>query len=295
MIALFLGSGLAAPAPRASAQTAAADARALHLRGEEAYLAGRYEEAVDLWLRACALEPRPDIFFNLAQAYGRLGQLPEERRALERYLEGLHGERLEEAHAESARQRIAAIEERLLRTGIVLRGVPAGASVILDGARTTPFEGLVSTEPGSHSVRIELDGFEPFEATATVVAGARAEIPVALEPEIPDPPAPHEDRRHRGLAIGLGGAGGGVLVAGAVLGGIAAGRARGSFEGSEDARRAHGLAIGADVLMSVGVALGAAGLVVWRIDARGRRDDRADPPAATIGVGPTGASVEVVF
>jgi tetratricopeptide (TPR) repeat protein len=70
----------------AGAQAEGASARDLFLRGQAAYRQGDYATAAELWSQAYAMDPRPQLQYNLAQAYGRLGRMEEERAALERFI-----------------------------------------------------------------------------------------------------------------------------------------------------------------------------------------------------------------
>ncbi len=60
-------------------------AKELFLNGKELYNQGRYESAIIAWKEAYALDPRPVLLFNLANAYERSGQFEEALDALERY------------------------------------------------------------------------------------------------------------------------------------------------------------------------------------------------------------------
>ncbi len=59
---------------------------------------------------------------------------------------------------------------------------PAGARIVLDGLDIgrTPFT-LPAVSAGRHTVRFELDGFAPWTATVTAVAGQRARVTASLE------------------------------------------------------------------------------------------------------------------
>jgi tetratricopeptide (TPR) repeat protein len=76
------------------------------------YNDGRYDDAVREMEAAYALKPLPDLQYNLAQCYERLGKLPEAVKAYQTYLEGKAGA---EDRAEVTR-RIGNLEERI-KTG----------------------------------------------------------------------------------------------------------------------------------------------------------------------------------
>jgi PEGA domain/Protein kinase domain len=64
---------------------------------------------------------------------------------------------------------------------------PTGATVFLDGRQvgTTPLS-LPDVTPGTHRIRLELAGFNPWVTTADVQAGARARVAASLERGIPE-------------------------------------------------------------------------------------------------------------
>jgi TonB family protein len=67
---------------------------------------------------------------------------------------------------------------------------PPGAQVLLDGKPTgiTPLDRL-RARPGKRTIRLQMMGFEPWETTVQLEAGASESISAALEPR-PAPPPP---------------------------------------------------------------------------------------------------------
>lgn len=61
-------------------------ARELFLEGEAHYAAGRYEQAADRYLEAYELSQRPELLFNLGNAYERLGDYEQAAEYLRRYV-----------------------------------------------------------------------------------------------------------------------------------------------------------------------------------------------------------------
>jgi hypothetical protein len=59
---------------------------------------------------------------------------------------------------------------------------PAGARVFVDGklVGTTPLQ-VPAVAPGSHSVRLELDGYRGWSTTTSVEAGEQKRIAASLE------------------------------------------------------------------------------------------------------------------
>lgn len=110
LLALVLSiAALVAPVP-ASAQDAAAVARAqqLFVQGIAAYDAGRLDEAVRLLREADGVVHSPELAFNIARVYERMGEAREAIRFFERYLREARPEGEERADIE---RRIAAMRE----------------------------------------------------------------------------------------------------------------------------------------------------------------------------------------
>jgi hypothetical protein len=59
----------------------------LYRRGQEAFAAGRYEEAIDAFSAGYKLDPRPEFLLNLAQCHRALGRREQAIQYLERFLE----------------------------------------------------------------------------------------------------------------------------------------------------------------------------------------------------------------
>lgn len=287
--------------------TPAPSARTLFRQGEAEYAAGRYQEAISLWERAYAMDPRAGLQYNLAQAYGRSGLLTEERRALELFLSRLaetEPEAAESADAISARARITAIDERIARTAIVLRGVPRHADITLDGAPVTLEVDRVRVEPGSHTIRVVLEGFEAFTSTVTVVAATTAEVHVELVPVRADAAiapapvvlaAPPESASRVPVALLVTGAT--VFAGGSVLGGLAIHYSRGTLRGTDRAQRGRAFGIAADVTLGVGIAAAGTGalMLLLRDDPREADAPSVTPAVASSALGTTMPAIEVSF
>jgi serine/threonine protein kinase len=68
-----------------------------------------------------------------------------------------------------------------MESGFVLNSNPAGASVLVDGSlrtQLTPVR-IVDLEPGDHHVRIEADGYAPWESSLHVTPGTVLDLPTA--------------------------------------------------------------------------------------------------------------------
>lgn len=244
-------------------------ARDYFLDGQAAYQLGNYEAAIEAWRHAFELDPRPALQFNLAQAYGRLGRFEEERDALQSYVDraSVSGQPVDESQMQSARARLAAIEDRLRRTGVVLLGLPEDGSVTVDDAVVAvDASGNLPLATGPHTIRVSRPGYEDFEATVVVRGGEQLTIPVRLRERQVQVAAAASGRSGPGAAsYAMWGGAGATLVAGTVLGLSASSRADGAFVGTPDATSAKHLALGADICFGATVALGVTGVVLWLV------------------------------
>jgi hypothetical protein len=70
---------------------------------------------------------------------------------------------------------------------LVIESRPAGATVFLNGRAvgTTPVS-VPETAPGTHRIRLEMAGFNPWVTTAAVQAGARTRVAASLERGTPE-------------------------------------------------------------------------------------------------------------
>lgn len=160
-----------------SAQGEQAQARTLFTEGEQAYRIGHYEEAVDLWQRAFALDARPRIQYNLSQAFERLGRLQEAVEALDAYIrttppdDPLYGE---------ANARLSALRQRVALTGVRIIGGPMGSQIFVDEQAwgATPRPDRIPLAPGSHQIVLIYPNGSRHEVAVAVPVGQIVEVTV---------------------------------------------------------------------------------------------------------------------
>lgn len=217
------GSAASAPA-NASEDAVKARARALYERGVRAYADAKYYEAADLFVEANRVYPSPDLVFNIAKAYDKLGN---PSAALAQYRDYLRqaGSVADESAVARAKELAAALGQRGVQQLSVLSD-PESALVFIDGKAVgiTPWTG--ETWPGKHQVILALAGHESFEATVDVVAHRADDLTVKLAPlpapkaeslaarAAPQPAAPSSVSPLTWIALGVGTAafGGALLV-----------------------------------------------------------------------------------
>jgi tetratricopeptide (TPR) repeat protein len=178
MFSALLALSICATAPLAGADDVA-NAQAKFRAGATAYREARYKDAIDLFLAANALDPHPELIYNVGQAYEKLGDVPNALRSYRDYLRAAPdaGDR---ATVETS---IRNLEQRLREKGLQQVSVfstPVGATVYLDGKQVgaTPWTGEIG--PGRHQVVLRATGF-PDNAKEFVLNGDRAmDIDIAM-------------------------------------------------------------------------------------------------------------------
>ena len=66
-------------------------------------------------------------------------------------------------------------------TRLYVRTIPSGATVQLDGKELGQSDGLFTVQPGTHTVRVELDGQTPHESRLDVTAGQITRLVVEFQ------------------------------------------------------------------------------------------------------------------
>lgn len=197
----------------------AAHARDEFMAGIAHFQAERYSEAIHSFQVAASLVPSADIWYNIARSYEELarsrGEATDYEQAIEHYRRYLTA-RVDPPDRATVEQHIANLEERLEAVRLAAQVAPTtgtlrlrsereGARVLVDGAEVgrTPVESDISLDPGTHRLRVELDGYVPFVADVTITAGTTTSSRVELVPAHRYE-ATHGDRIFTWVAWGLG-------------------------------------------------------------------------------------------
>ena len=182
--ALLLVGTLLAFSGNAVAQTPRSDprgdAKALYDQGADAYRAGRYGRAIELFLAADALSPSAPLAFNIARAYEKLG---DSAKALRHYRDYVR-RATPSPEVNEARTAIAALERTLMQRGlqqVSVRSEP-NAELSIDGRSlgSTPWTGEL--KPGSHRFVLARPGFVAVERSFELPAERALDLDVRLEP-----------------------------------------------------------------------------------------------------------------
>ena len=135
-----------------------AQAKARYEEGVEAYAAGRFKDAVDLFLDADRMSPSAPLSFNIARAYEKLGDDSGSLRWYRDYLR-----RSPDApNAKAVEELVLRYEARLAKKGVqqlTVQSTPTGATVAVDQkpVGVTPWTG--DLVPGAHRVDFTMRGY----------------------------------------------------------------------------------------------------------------------------------------
>jgi tetratricopeptide (TPR) repeat protein len=188
---LFVASCLclaaAVTAVSAHAQSNSDKARAYFEEGARAYRKANYKKAVELFRKAYDTDPRPELVYNIGQAYERLRDVPDALSSLREYLR-LSPATADRQHVEAA---IHDLETELSATGVqqvTIASRPTGAEVEIDGrsAGETPWTGEL--KPGRHRAVLRLAGHADTRRDFLLNGDRAIDIDVALlgaEPSAP--------------------------------------------------------------------------------------------------------------
>jgi hypothetical protein len=183
LVVALIGASAAAQAQPAQVDAAGEREREARARYDEAvaaYRAGRYQQAIALFLAADQLAPSAALSFNVARAYERLD---DSAGALRFYRDYLRRE-VSPVNMAGVRTRIAELESDLAARGVqqlTVLSEPSGAFVSIDGQPRGPTPWTGELTPGNHEVTLLKEG-HPVAKRALVLEAARsAEVSISLE------------------------------------------------------------------------------------------------------------------
>src|SRR6188768_3430359 len=148
-----------APSDEAAMEQRRAEAKTKYQEGAQAYSAGRYKDAVDLFLAADRLAPSAPLSFNIGRAYERLG---DDSSALRWYRDYLR-RNASAQNADDVREIVSKLSLALAKKGVQQVSVfstPAGATISLDEQPVGVTPGTFDLPPGKHHVLLSLRGYK---------------------------------------------------------------------------------------------------------------------------------------
>ena len=158
-----------------------AEGRARYERGAEAYSAGHFKDAIDLFLQADALAPSAALSFNIARAYEKIG---DDAATLQWYRD-FRRRAPDAKNGPEVDEKIHVLEGVLAKKGVqqvTILSRPLGATVIVDEqpVGVTPFTGQLA--PGTHKVVLSLRGYAESQQKLELPADRAQVLEVPLVP-----------------------------------------------------------------------------------------------------------------
>ncbi len=171
-----------APSDEAAAEQRRTQAKAKYERGADAYVAGRYKDAVEFFLAADKLSPSAPLSFNIARAEEKLSDAAGALRWYRDYLRRSPTAR----NASEVRAAIAALAATLAKKGVqqlTVLSKPEGATVEVDDqpAVVAPWTGELS--PGRHHLSFSRAGYADAQRDVVLSASEPIDVSVQLEPK----------------------------------------------------------------------------------------------------------------
>jgi tetratricopeptide (TPR) repeat protein len=170
------------PSDEAAAEQRRTDAKAKYEQGADAYGAGRYKEAVVLFLAADKLSPSAPLSFNIARAEEKLGNAAGALRWYRDYLRRAPAAQ----NAALVQTEIATLARTLEKKGIqqlTVLSKPEGANVEIDDqpAVVAPWTGEL--RPGPHHFLFSRAGYADAQRVVELSATEPIDVSVQLEQE----------------------------------------------------------------------------------------------------------------
>jgi hypothetical protein len=141
---------------------------------------GDFAGASTKFKRAHELSGDPRLLWNMAVCEKELRHYARATTLVERYLlEG--GDRLTDENRRSATETRDALRD--FYSLVTMRGVPAGATVLVDGVDLgrVPLDRPIPIDLGSHRLRVEHPSFEPYESTFEVPGNSPLTLPITMK------------------------------------------------------------------------------------------------------------------
>lgn len=166
-----------------------AEGKARYERGVDAYSAGRYKDAIDLFLQADSLAPSAALSFNIARAYEKIS---DDASTLQWYRD-FRRRAPDAKNGPEVDEHIHQLELVLAKKGVqqlTVLSTPFGATVVVDEQPmgVTPYTGQLP--PGTHKVVLSLRGYADSEHKVELAADRAQDLSVPMVPARERPATP---------------------------------------------------------------------------------------------------------
>lgn len=179
VFALLLASGLLIAEP-GFAQSAPSDpiAQTLKASGDRAMVEARFDDALDAYTKALAVQPSAALHYNRGRALQGLGRNAEALGELELFERQATPDLLTAVPGLS--DLLSTVRAHVAELSIKV--VPPGATLRIDGTTVPlPLEAPLRFDPRDVSVVIEADGYVPLRVTLALAGGERRELRPRLQ------------------------------------------------------------------------------------------------------------------
>jgi len=162
------------------------DAEVRYRAGVNAFAAGRYAEAVELFRDADRKKPSAALSFNMARAYEKLGDVAGALRSYRDYLRRAK----DPDDGAAVRRFVDSLSKRLAARGVqqvTVLSTPPGATVSVDGelVGVTPWTSELT--PGAYEVSLHLAEHRDVVQSFVLPADEALDVSVLLYREKPEP------------------------------------------------------------------------------------------------------------
>jgi len=179
-VVVLSGAGLAWGQPTSPSPEDVARAARLYDEAVAATDRGDFAGGLSSFMASYALNPLPDVLYNIGMCHKALGELPEALNAFRDYVAGMGGNLSADEQAEFD----ALLAELAPQVGrLEIEGPPPGAVVKIDGVAvgTAPLAAWVAVSPGRHTVEAVCDAYAPFASQVEVAAGQMLAVNASQE------------------------------------------------------------------------------------------------------------------
>lgn len=159
---------------------------------KKAFVARKFNVALQEFQAAQRLKPAPGLWFNIGKCYEKLNEPPSALRAFRTYL----NEAPTTSDRKEVEKAIGRMELKLRAKGVqqlMVVAQPPGATASIPGKGSFPVPATWELRPGTYTVTVSASGYQTTSQPVTVTAKKSAQVALALKPA-DSPLAPPPDK-----------------------------------------------------------------------------------------------------
>lgn len=164
-----------------SGDSTLAEAKAHVDVAKKAFVARKFNVALQEFQAAQRLKPAPFLWFNIGKCYEKINEFPSALRAFRAYLH----EAPSPSDKKEVKAAITRMEAKLRSKGVqqlIVFSNPPGATASISGKGALPVPATWELRPGTYTVTVSLPGYQTTQKPVTVTMKGSAQVEVALEP-----------------------------------------------------------------------------------------------------------------